>query len=138
MTNGIPAARQTSKGTAAFVNGVLISCPTTYDVSFVVTLKGGVPATAGPKVILLQAEEIDNSGNVVPGSVMTVSRPVPGSTVTAPATSAVNITTVTAMPLSVPTKMPGFSALAGIGVMVTGWIITGNHFCKKDLSNMKV
>jgi hypothetical protein len=138
MADGIPAARQTAKGTAAFVNGVLISYPTTYDVSLVVTLKGGVPATAGPEVILLQAEEIDNSGNVVPGSLMTVSRPVPGSTETAPAISAVNVTTVTAMPLSVPTKMPGFSALAGIGAMVTGWIIAGNHFYKKDLPNMKV
>ncbi|OPY39135.1 MAG: hypothetical protein A4E35_00369 [Methanoregula sp. PtaU1.Bin051] len=84
--NGIAAATQAASGDAAFVNGYLLSYGTNHDVSFVVTVKGTVPATAGPEVLLLKIMELDNSGSVVPGSVISVSRPVAMPTVNPPET----------------------------------------------------
>jgi hypothetical protein len=95
IVDGHSAARQTASGNAAFLNGVLLSYPTTRDVSFTVTVTGTVPATATQQVMLIQVEEIDNTGNIVPGSVLTVTQPVVGAP--APATPA-----ITQLPLTPP------------------------------------
>lgn len=124
VVDGIPAAQQTATGTAAFVNGALISYPTSHDVSVVVTISGMVPATASPEVVLLQAEEIDNGGNVVPGSVLTLSRPVSGLTIPVTATTTIPATIV---PPSTSAKVPGFPALAGIVALVPGWLAAGGR-----------
>ena len=129
MINGIPAARQTAVGSAAFVNGALISYPTNYDVSVVVALDGTVPASAGPEIGLMKAEEIDNSGEVVPGSVVTISRMVAVLTVQVTETSTTPATTIPSPP---PTEMPGFSILAGIGALVPGCLAAGGRIHGKN------
>jgi hypothetical protein len=43
-----------------------------------------VPTSAGTQVTVLKVEEIDNSGHIVPGSIMTIVEPVAGQT-TSPA-----------------------------------------------------
>jgi hypothetical protein len=134
VVDGIPAAQQTVAGTAAFVNGALISYPTNHDVSMVITLDGVVPAVANPAVMLWRAEEIDNGGNAVPISVLMISKPVLGLTTLLTATPT---TTANAVSLSTPTNVPGFSAIAGIGALVTGWMAAGSHLPGKNRRNGK-
>lgn len=113
IVDGVPAARQNAAGTAAFVNGALLSYPTSRDVSMTVTIDGTVPAAPGPSVQLLQAEELDNSGHIVPGSVITITQPAAGTpgTVTTPIPARTSeITTVS----STPTRSPGFLPLLTI------------------------
>jgi hypothetical protein len=76
IVNGIPAAQQSASGTAAFVNGYLLSYPTTSDLSFTVAINGTVPASAGTTMTVLQVTELDNGGAPVPGSSITVSAPL--------------------------------------------------------------
>ena len=66
IVNGIPAAQQSASGTAAFVNGYLLSYPTTSDLSFTVAINGTVPASAGTTMTVLQVTELDNGGAPVP------------------------------------------------------------------------
>jgi len=80
--DGRSAAQQSATGNAAFVNGELLSYSTNQDVGMIVTIDGIVPQTAGDQLMVLQIEEIDNSGNVVPGSVITITRPMVGQQVT--------------------------------------------------------
>jgi len=78
--NGIPAAQQSASGTSAFVNGYLLSYPTTSDVSVTVILDGTVPAKADTNVTILQAAELDTAGITVPGSSLSVVTPcIPSS-----------------------------------------------------------
>jgi len=103
------AARQTASGSAAFVNGELLSYSTDHDIGMVVTIDGTVPANASGSLSVLRVEELDNSGNVVPGSVLVISQPVAGPS--SPAITAV-IPTLT-QPLAttpLPTRSPGFAA----------------------------
>jgi hypothetical protein len=109
IVDGIPAARQSATGSAAFVNGVLISYPTSRDVAVSVTIDGAVPAGTGPDVQILQAEELDNSGNIVPGSVITITRPIAGVTGSVTNTPGLALTPVIAPISPTPTKAPGFS-----------------------------
>lgn len=110
IVDGIPAAQQSASGSAAFVNGALISYPTSRDVSLSVTIKGQVPAGAESEVPILQAEELDNGGNIVPGSVIIITQPVTGMrTVTTPP---VPVHTPVNTPVTqTSTKTPGFTLL---------------------------
>ncbi|MDO9034344.1 MAG: hypothetical protein Q7U51_03990 [Methanoregula sp.] len=112
LQNGRNAAQQSASGSAAFVNGVILSYPNSNDVSLQVTVDGVVPQTQSVQVMLLQAEEIDNTGNIVPGSVITLSQPVAGQPAT-PVQTAIPTLTPTKVPPS-PTKSAGFPAAAGI------------------------
>jgi hypothetical protein len=119
LLNGRNAARQSASGSAAFVNGELISYSTNNDVSLEVTIDGVVPQTASDQVMVLQAEEIDNSGNLVPGSVITLSQPVTGPPVTAARTVLPLLTQPVILPS--PTKSAGFpviSAILGSGLVL--------------------
>jgi len=78
VVDGHNAARQTASGSVAFLNGALLSYPTTRDVSFTVTITGTVPAAAGPQVMVLQVVELDNAGTIVPGSTLSITQPVAG------------------------------------------------------------
>jgi hypothetical protein len=62
--------------------------------------------------MLLQAEEIDNSGNVVPGSVIALSQPVAGQSGTAVPTVFPTLTPQVIPP--VPTQSAGFTLTAEI------------------------
>jgi hypothetical protein len=112
LQNGRNAAQQSASGSAAFVNGALLSYSTNTDVSLSVTINGVVPQTQSDQVMLLQVEEIDNTGNIVPGSVITLSQPVAGLPVT-PAQTAFPTLTPIKVPPS-PTKSAGVPAAAGI------------------------
>ncbi|HNX17802.1 MAG TPA: hypothetical protein PKM50_05695 [Methanoregula sp.] len=82
FVNGIPAAEQSASGTAAFINGYLLSYPTTSDVSFTITLDGTVPEGSKTNVTILRITELDTSGMSVPGSSLVVISPVITSTPT--------------------------------------------------------
>jgi hypothetical protein len=112
ILNGRNAAQQSASGSAAFVNGVLLSYPTDNDVSMTVTIQGTVPPDASGQLMVMQVEEIDNTGNIVPGSTLTINQPVTGESVT-PTTVPVLTPDQTA-PSATPTKTPGFTLVAGI------------------------
>lgn len=119
--DGRDAARQTATGSAAFVNGELLSYSTNHDVGIMVTIDGTVPQTRSDQLMVLQVEEIDNSGNVVPGSVITISQPVAG---TSPVQTGVpTLTPPLVTPASQPTKSPGFTASAVLGLLGAGLIL---------------
>ena len=72
IVDGISAAQQSASGTTAFVNGFLLSYPTTSDVSVTVTLNGTVPVGKETNVTILQLTELDNAGTPVPLGSLTV------------------------------------------------------------------
>jgi len=76
IVDGNPAAQQSASGTSAFVNGYLLSYPTTSDVSFTVALEGTVPAGAATSVTILQVTELDSAGTPVPEGSLTVVAPL--------------------------------------------------------------
>ena len=112
IQNGRNAAQQTASGSVAFVNGALLSYPSNNDVSLSVTIDGIVPQGQGDQVMVLQTKELDNSGNVVPGSEITISQPVAGQPTTIPLT--VLSTHVPATIPPSPTPSEGFPVIAGI------------------------
>ncbi|MFA5268757.1 MAG: hypothetical protein WC379_12375 [Methanoregula sp.] len=120
--DGRNAARQTASGSAAFVNGELLSYSTDHDVGIVVTIDGTVPASASGSFMVLSVEELDNGGNVVPGSVLVVSQLVAG-----PASPAITPVIPTLTPslvtTSLPTRSPGFAALFAITALITAVIV---------------
>lgn len=106
--DGRNAAQQNAQGSAAFVNGEILSYPTNHDVGMVVTVDGTVPHGATNPFMVISLEEIDNSGTVVPGSLITLNQPVAGQTL--PATpSAVPTLTPQLVPTPAPTRSPGFA-----------------------------
>ena len=114
IVDGHNAARQTASGSAAFINGMVLSYSVNHDVRFTVTINGNVPASSTGSVTVLDLVEIDNSNNIVPGSEIVISQPVAGTAV-APADTSVPARTpqmVTTSPAV--TKSPGFSAAIGI------------------------
>jgi hypothetical protein len=113
LQNGRNAAQQSASGSAAFVNGALLSYSNNNDISLQVTVNGVVPQTQNGQVMVLNVEEIDNSGNVVPGSVITLSQPVAGLLVTAIQSALPTLTPPVVTPPT-PTKSSGFTLIAGI------------------------
>jgi hypothetical protein len=114
--DGHNAATQTAAGSAAFVSGELLSYSVDHDVSFIVTIDGVVPRTNGGQVTVLQLEEIDNTGSVVPGSISTISQPVAGEPAATAGTTVPVLTppVVTTTPV---TRSPGLSpAVCGIAI----------------------
>lgn len=112
IQNGRNAARQSASGSTAFVNGMILSYPNNNDISLSVTIDGVVPQAQAGQVMVLQVEELDNSGNMVPGSIITLSQPVAGQ----PGTSVPTVLpTLTSTPVPPnPTKSAGFTMTAGI------------------------
>jgi hypothetical protein len=120
--NGRNAARQTASGSVVFVNGEILSYSTENDVGMVVTVDGTVPANATGSLTVLQARELDNAGNIVPGSILAVRQQVAG---TAPP-STPSITPTLINPLATtpqPKGSPGFSAPFAIAALVAGGMI---------------
>jgi len=75
LTDGIPADTESGQGSVMFLNGLALSYPTNRDVALEVTVAGTVPEGV-PSVTVLLVKELDNSGNPVPGSMVTVTEPV--------------------------------------------------------------
>lgn len=122
VVDGRNAAQQTGSGNAAFVSGEILSYPTSHDVSLMVTIDGTIPKAEGDQLKLLQVEEIDNSGNVVPGSATFITQPlaVPSS---APAMTSLPVLTHIPTMSPTPTKSPGFSPFAGIIALGIGLVV---------------
>ncbi len=112
LVDGRDAAQQSASGSAAFVNGALLSYSTNNDVSLEVTIDGDVPLTPGDQVLMLQVKEIDNSGTVVPGSVIRLSHPVSGRPGIPGQTVYTTLTPTVAPPT--PAKTAGFPVTCGI------------------------
>ena len=112
LQNGRNAAQQSASGSVAFVNGEILSYSNNNDVSLQVTVDGVVPQTQSVQVMLLQVEEIDNSNNIVPGSVITLSQPVAGQPATPVQTALPTLTPTRVQPSL--TKSAGFTEAAGI------------------------
>jgi hypothetical protein len=122
IVNGNSAASQPASGSTAFVNGFILSYTTDNDVSFIVTIDGTVPVPANGTVTVLRMVEIDNTGNVVPGSLSVISPPVAG-TASAPVPAMTVVPGVTphpGTPAAATTRSPGFEALPSIAAAALG------------------
>jgi len=125
QVNGGAAAQQSASGDTAFVNGYLLSYPTTNDVSLSVGVNGTVPAGSGATVTVLQVTELDNGGAPVPGGNLAVTAPV--------ATPVPVNTTGSAGPGKVapssspsqPARSPGFPADIGLFAAAAGIALCG-------------
>jgi len=133
IVDGIPSAHQTAQGNAAFINGALLAYQTNRDVSIVVTVAGTVPANAGPSLMVMQIEELDNNGSVVPGSVITIIQPTTVSTATPviPTIPVVTPIKTTLSPTPSPTRAPGFSLLGGIGALCIVAVVTTGYYSRE-------
>ncbi|MDD1694467.1 MAG: hypothetical protein LUQ71_07065 [Methanoregula sp.] len=113
ILDGNNAAQQSASGSAAFINGVLLSYSVNHDVSFTVTVTGKVPSSQTGTVTVLQLVEIDNTGSIVPGSEIDIVQPVTGTAALA-ATSVPTLTQPIVTTFPPVTKSPGFSVAIGI------------------------
>jgi hypothetical protein len=120
--DGRDAARQTASGSVAFVNGALLSYSTDHDVGIVVTVDGMVPPEASGALMALQIEELDNAGNVIPGSVYAVNRPVAGPASPA-ATSVIPTLTPPPVTTTVPKAAPGFAMPAVVSAFIAAVLV---------------
>jgi len=105
MVDGRQAAVFQKFGRSVFINGYLLSYPVTRDVEVRVAMEGTVPSTgAGSTFSVLQAIELNNQGQIVPGSEKTVNGTItiPGTPPSLPPQSG-----------SIP-EMPTTAANAGI------------------------
>jgi len=120
--DGRDAARQTASGSAAFVNGALLSYSTDHDVGLVVTVDGSVPPDASGTFTVLQLTEIDNAGNSVPGSVLAISQPVAGPA-SPSATSVIPTLTPPLVTTAVPKADPGFAVPAVVSALLAAVLL---------------
>jgi hypothetical protein len=127
--NGRNAARQTASGSVAFINGEILSYSTENDVGILVTVDGMVPADASGSLPVLTVDELDNGGNVVPGSILAVSQPVAGPATPA-APSIVPTLTLLAAP-TLPKGSPGFAPPFAIMGLI-GAVIVMQVFFRKQ------
>lgn len=138
IVDGIPAAHQSAQGSATFINGALLAYPTTRDVSIVVNVAGTVPVNTGSSLNVMQIEELDNNGSVVPGSVITIIQPTTVSTATPviPVLPVVTPIKTTLPPTPSPTRAPGFSLIGGIGALcIASVVTTGFHLRERTRKN---
>jgi len=120
--DGRDAARQTASGSAAFVNGALLSYSTDHDVGLVVTVDGSVPQDASGSLTILKLTEIDNAGNAIPGSALTISQPVAGPA-SPVATSVIPTLTPPLVTTTVPKATPGFAMPAIVSAFVAAVLL---------------
>jgi len=77
MVDGRQAAVFQKFGTTVFINGYLLSYPVTRDVEVEVALNGAVPSPRTESTFsVLRAIELNNQGQVVPGSEESVTRTI--------------------------------------------------------------
>jgi hypothetical protein len=114
MVDGNNAAQQTASGSAAFINGLVLSYSANHDVRFTVTITGTVPGAATSPVTVLDMIELDNNGVIVPGSEIIISQPVAGSSAAPDVTSIPTLTPQIVATTPAAEKSPGFSAVFGI------------------------
>lgn len=123
MVNGIPAAVIPAQGNTAFINGFLLSYPTSDDVTVSASVTGIVPSGVS-SVNLLQVVQQNNAGVTVPGSIQTISAPVavPATGVQTPIPTPSSPVPTMATPA--PTRAPGISPVILIGGLIVGALVT--------------
>lgn len=127
INNGHQAAVFNQAGPTLFINGYLLSYPSTNSLSINIQLTGTAPAVSSPQQSgFLTVVELNNVNAVVPGTTLSVTREVvpAGSQPTAPPT--VPPTTVaTTTPAS---AVPGFSLVgAVIALGIVGIVLYRKH-----------
>jgi hypothetical protein len=111
MVNGIPAAKIPQNGDIVFINGFLLSYPTSSDVVVFINQSGVVPVTGGQEIFLVQAVQLNNAGQTIPGSTNVISEPV-ATPVTTPAI--ISTPSMTTKELTITTtRSPGLTWFAG-------------------------
>lgn len=114
IVDGHNSAQQTASGSAAFINGMILSYSVNHDVRFTVTVSGTVPSSASGTVTVIDLIEIDNNNTIVPGSEIVISQPVAGSPAVPAVTTVPTLTPPAVTTAPAPTKSPGFTLAAGI------------------------
>lgn len=103
--DGKQAAVIRRDGPRVFLNGYLLSYPTTRDVGLEIGLRGEIPPDLpDEKVILFEWEELNSGGQAVPGSVYQVARATGPVSPTGPSTPQPTVTAHQSG--SAPTEMP--------------------------------
>ncbi len=121
FVDSVPAATVPQNGNVVFINGYLLSYPTGKDVSVQAAVTGTVPqADTATVLTVMQATELDNSGNPVPGSVVTVERQIVPPVATPGQQAPVQAGTTPA-----PTKSPGFYLVSGVFALCVGVALVG-------------
>ena len=120
--DGRDAALQTASGSVAFVNGAILSYSTDHDVGMVVTIDGTVPADAAGTPVVLQVRELDNSGTLVPGSTLSVTRPVTGPASPA-ATPVIPTLTPPLVTTTLPKAAPGFAFPVVVSALIAAVLL---------------
>jgi hypothetical protein len=86
----------------------------------------------------MQAEEIDNNGGIVPGSVITITQPITMSSVVtaSPTISTIPLVTpvITTLPAPSPTRAPGFSVFGSIVALCIVAVMAAG-FCQHSLDS---
>ena len=111
--DGRNAAYLAKSGSVAFVNGELLSYSTNHDVGMVVTVDGIVPSGTAGTLMVLQVDEIDNSGRIVPGSTLTIRQPVAAQTPAGLLSAVPTLTPSRAPAETPPMRAPGFGTVSG-------------------------
>jgi len=125
MVDGRQAAVIPQGGSRVFVNGFLLSYPTTRDVEVRILLTGEVPSLpAGENVMVLRWAELDTRSQVVPGSEYTVWRQVAAI----PAHESIPQAEQTTVPATSPTAadFSRFAVIACLGLIIC-WIGIGKR-----------
>lgn len=125
--DGRDAARQTASGSVAFVNGEILSYPTSRDIGIVVTIDGTIPADSSGSLAVLMVKELDNGGIAVPDSVLAISQPVAGQAIPV-ATSVLPTLTPPLATTPLPQGSPGFAAPFAITALIAAVIILRAFF----------
>lgn len=121
--DGRNVARQTGSGNVAFVNGEILSYTTSHDIGMIVTVGGTVPQGAQGTVMVIDLKEIDNSGNVVPGSEIALTQPVAGITPLQTPSVPPTLTPPLVTPTTPAAKSPGFAAPVCLAVLAATSIL---------------
>jgi hypothetical protein len=116
IVNGHQAAVFNQAGSVLFINGYLLSYPSTSSVAIDVQVNGSVPIVNSPQQSnFLTVVELNNLGAVVPGSTITVMQEVsPAVTPTSPVTP---VQTTVLPTQTTATAIPGFCTFAALGAV---------------------
>jgi hypothetical protein len=116
VVDGRRAAVYQKTGATVFINGYLLSYPTSQDVAVEIHVEGYTPPVpAGSSFAVLRIVELNNQGQPVSGSVQTVSRKLVSVT---PEPTTMIPTTGTTLPVTTKAGMLSFPVIGGVAVMV--------------------
>ncbi len=126
IVNGHQAAQFEQPGPYLFINGYLLSYPSTSSVSIDFRVNGSAPRVNAPQQSpFLTIVELNNQGTVVPGSTLKVIQTVIPVNTTLP-TTIISPSPSTAMTTTVqttPTSLPGFMGIYTLIALVSAAVL---------------